>query len=121
MGAVEAVTLFIRGMVAKGKRDRYAGYVSATKSRRKFLDALDHALSSEIVPARVVATLSEKDWSQPGFLYASDGTFGMAVKSLRDGYDSASPYGGWLILSQSAGVAIFRPEGRVDDELYLRL
>ncbi len=121
MEAVEAITLFIQGMVAKGKRDRYAGFVSATKNRRKFLDALDHALGSEIDPARVVATLSEKDWSQPGFLYASDGTFGMAVRSLKEGYDSASPYGGWLIFSQSAGVAIFRPEGKIDDELYLRL
>ncbi len=121
MEAVEAVTLFIQRVVAKEKRERYAGFVSAKKSRKKFLDALDHALASEIDTAKAVATLSEKDWSQAGFLYSSDGTFGMEVVSLKDAYEGASPYGGWLILSQSASVAIFRSEGKIDDELYLRL
>ena len=120
MQAVDAVILFIQLIVAKEKRERYAGFVTGTKNRKKFLDALDHALVAEIDTSRAVKKLDEKEWGHPGFLYSSNGTFGMELTSLKDGYDKAPPYGGWLILSQSARVAIFRPEGKIDDELYFK-
>ncbi len=121
MDAVEAITRFIQRSIIKEKRERYAGFVQSQKSRKKFLEALDHGLASAIDTSRAVATLAHEDWSQPGFLYSNDGAFGEELGSLREGYEEASPYGGWLILSQSAAIAIFRPEGKIDDELYFKL
>ena len=121
MDAVESVKLFIQRIVAKEKRERYTGFVGNMKNRKKFLDALDHALVSEIDTSKAVKALSEKEWNDSGFLYSSDGTFGVALASLKEGYDAASPYGGWLILGQSGQVAIFRSEGKIDEELYFKL
>jgi hypothetical protein len=45
----------------------------------------------------------------------------MAFNSLKEAYAQASPYGGWLILGASGHVAIFRPEGKVDNELCFTL
>lgn len=121
MDAVESITLFIQRVVAKEKQERYAGFVGNKKNRKKFLNTLDHALASEIDTSKSVKALSDKEWSNSGFLYSSDGTFGLELGSLKEGYDKASPYGGWLILSQSGRLAIFRPEGKIDDELYFKL
>jgi len=120
MDAVEAITLFIQRIGPKEKRERYTGFVSNKKNRKKFLDALDHDLVAEIDNSKAINKLDEKEWNQPGFLYSSNGTFGEEITSLKAGYDKASPYGGWLILSQSARIAVFRPEGKIDDELYFK-
>lgn len=121
MNAVESVSLFIQRLVAKEKRDRYVEFVSKEKNREKFLRTLDHALVSEIYTSKAVKSIDEKKWNESGFLYSSDGTFGLELSSLREGYDKASPYGGWLLINQSGDVAIFRPEGKIDDELYFKL
>jgi hypothetical protein len=120
MDAVEAVTIFIRRIVSKEKQERYVGFVTGKNGRKKFLDALDHSLEKEIDISMAVKNLDDKEWIQPGFLYSSNGTFGTELNNLKDGYDKASPYGGWLILSQSAGIAIFRPEGKIDDEIFFK-
>jgi hypothetical protein len=121
MDAVESVTLFIQRVVAKEKRERYVGFVGSTKNRGKFLDTLDHALASEMDISKAVKAFSDNEWNNSGFLYSSDGTFGIELGSLKEGYDKASPYGGWLILSQSGLIAILRPEGKIDEELYFKL
>lgn len=122
MEAVEAVTHFIRRAVVRHRRDRYAGLVASRNGRDKFLCALDHDLEREIEDRTAVPALSETEWKQPGFLYASDGSFGVKLESLRHGYENTAPQGGgWLIISQSATIAIYRPEDWVDDERYFRL
>lgn len=121
MDAIEAVTKFINHAVVNHRRERYLGFISGAKSRHKFLDALDHLLASQLDESLAVGALSEAEWRQPGYLYSSDGIFGGEIGSLRDGYEHAPDEGGWLIVGQSASAAIFRPEGRIDDELYFRL
>ncbi len=120
MVAAELLMLFIQCIVVKEKRERYAGFIGSNRNRKKFLDRLDHALDREIDVSKAVKSLNEKEWSIAAFLYSSDGTFGMAFNSLKEAYGQASPYGGWLILSLSGHVAIFRPEERTDDELLFR-
>lgn len=119
MNATDAIKLFVQKVVVSEKQERYTGFVESKKNRQKFLDTLDHALP--IDSSKAIRSLSDIEWRSPAFLYSSDGTFGMEFSGLKDCYDQASPYGGWLILSQTGNVAIFRPEGKIDAELYFRL
>lgn len=119
--ATSAITVFIQRAIIKEKRGRYAGFVAGTSSKHKFLETLDHVLARHVDVKKAVGALNDSEWRKPGYLYASDGSFGKTLESLRAGYDNAPAEGGWLIVSQSAEAAIFRPEGRMDDELYFRL
>jgi hypothetical protein len=121
MDAAELVNVFIQRVVVKEKQARYTGFVGSSKNRKKFLEALDHKLSSEIDLSKTTKSLDGKEWRTAAVLYSSNGTFGMTFNSLKEAYEQASSYGGWLILGLSGHVAIFRPEGKNDDELYFKL
>lgn len=120
MDAIALVVNFVEHAVAVDRRDRLAGFAGKASTRAKFLATLDHALAKAIDESLVVASLAPGEWNEASLLYASDGSFGAPAKSLREGYDRASPHGGWLLLSASGRVAILRPEGRIDDERFLR-
>jgi hypothetical protein len=120
MDAAELVNAFIKHVVIKDKQERYTGFVGSRKNRKKFLDALDHQLESEVDLSKSTKSLDEKEWNAAAMLYSSNETFGMAFNSLKEAYEQASSYGGWLILDLSGHVAIFRPEGKIDDELYFK-
>jgi hypothetical protein len=121
MDAEAAVKLFIKRIIAKQKRPRYSASVERDATRKKFLDALDHDLAWHVDEMAAVQELSDEEWNSPAYRYASDGAFGEDVGTLREGYEHASPHGGWLLIGQSGDVAIYRPEDRVDDELFFRL
>ena len=121
MNAAELANVFIQRLVVKEKQERYTGFVGSDKNRKKFLDALDHQLESDIDLSKTTKSFDEKEWGAAAFLYSSNGTFGIAFNSLKEAYEQASPYGGWLILGISGHAAIFRPEGKVDAELCFTL
>jgi hypothetical protein len=120
MDAITCALNFIERAVVAARRERWAGFAAKQATHAKFLDGLDHALANVIDKSLAVANLTSADWAEPGWRYTSDGNFGGEVQTLREGYDTASPYGGWLLLSASGRLAILRPEGRQDDEVFLR-
>lgn len=121
MDATTCLSHFLERAVVAGRRDRLAGFAGKTSTRAKFLECLDHALVSAIDETFVVASLLPTDWQDTAFLFSSEGTFGAPVATLREGYEKAPAYGGWLLVSGSGRAAILRPEGRIDDERLFRI
>ena len=112
---------FLRGCVTKRKRERYAGLVSQKKGQKKFLSALDHDLERDIDQARVVDRFSDIDWTRSAIFYSSRGSYGIPAATVRQAYDNAPWDGGWLIVSASGICGVYRPEGRMDDEMFIKL
>lgn len=118
---VEALSDFFQAIVQKHKRDRYAGYLSSEKGKRKLLAALDHELERDIESKRIAESLSEKEWSQPALLLSSSGVLGREYLSVRRAYDEAPWEGGWLVVGATGKFAVYRPEGRSDSEVFIKL
>ena len=121
LSSTEAISVFIKGAVAQQKQGRYFSFVNSVKGRAKFLKELDHSLEKVIVKSKIKLALTESEWNESGYLFLGDGTFGKNIGSIKDTYDNASSEGGWLIISTIGAFGILRPEGRMDDELYIRL
>jgi hypothetical protein len=60
MDAAELVNIFIQRVVVKEKQARYTGFVGSSKNRKKFLEALDHKLGSEIDLSKTTKSLDGK-------------------------------------------------------------
>ncbi len=121
MESTEHLAKFIREAVCKPKRERYAGYLANKKGKLKFLAALDHDLEKDIKLSKSVKELSENDWSRSGVFYSSRGAYAIHSETIKQAYENAPWEGGWLILSKTGKYGIYRPEGRMDDELYIKL
>ncbi len=121
MQSTENLAKFIREVVIKTKRDRYAGYLANKKGKAKFLAALDHDLERDIETSKTVKELSENEWSRSAVFYSSQGAYGVQSKTIKQAYENAPWEGGWLILSETGNYCVYRPEGRMDDELYIKL
>ncbi len=112
---------FVREAVIKRKRERYVGYLVNKKGQTKFLAALDHDLLRDIDDSKAVNELSEKEWLMHGYFYSSQGAYDIPNKTITEAYEKAPWEGGWLILSESGGLGVYRPEGRIDGEIYIKL
>lgn len=121
MTDINALSVFLKGALVKEKQDRYLGFISSKKGREKFLRDLDHAIEGYIVASRKVSELKQQQWNENGYLFTSRGIFGEPVENLKAAYESASWDGGWLLVSHSGTIGVFRPEGRIDDEMYIEL
>ena len=121
MESTEYLAKFIRKVVNKQKKERYVGYLTSNKGKIKFLAALDHDLERDIEKRKVVKELSENDWSMSGVFYSSNGSFGVHSETIKEAYENAPWEGGWLILSETGRYGVYRPEGKMDDELYIKL
>ena len=121
MTNTEAISKFIKGSLAKQKHERYLGLISSQKGRIKFLKELDHSIDKVMDTAKFKESLTESEWNEIGYLYSSNGVFGKCVENIQVAYEGASWDGGWLIINEAGTAGILRPEGRMDDELYIRL
>ena len=119
MTNTEALCIFLQGAMSKQERDRYLELISSKKGQEKFLRDLDHSIESHIFESCKVEELTQQQWNQAGYLFTSRGVFGQPVEMLRTTYESAPWDGGWLLIGQSGIFGIFRPEGRIDDEIYI--
>ena len=117
----ETLTKFMRSIVTKQKRDRYAGYIVSEKGRKKFLASLDHDLEKDIEPKVIVQSLSDIQWNSPAVLFSSAGAINAEFSSLRYAYDEAPWEGGWLAISASGTYGVYRPEGKTDNEVFIKL
>lgn len=121
MNATELIKRFIDQVVVPTKRERYSSFVESANNRHKFLDVLDHKLESELDLSKAKKSLDEKAWNAGAVLFSSSGSFGAEYSSVKEAYEVAAPEGGWLILDRTGRFAVFRAEGRIDDEKYFEL
>lgn len=121
MNSTEAISNFIKGAVAKQKHERYLGFICSLKGQVKFLRELDHSIEKIMVKEKIKASISENEWSESGYLYSSNGVFGEEVENIKAAYEGAPWNGGWLIIDRNGKFGILRPEGKMDDELYVRI
>ncbi len=121
MESTEYLAKFIREAVIKTKRERYVGYLANKKGKAKFLATLDHDLERDIVTSKAVKELSEDEWSSSAVFFSSQGAYEVQSDTIKQAYDNAPWEGGWLILNEAGNYGVYRPEGRMDDELYIKL
>ena len=117
----ETLSKFIRAIVKKPKRDRYVGFLANEKGIKKLLASLDHDLERDLEPKVLAQSLSEKQWLTPAVLLSSAGAMNTEFPSLRNAYEEAPWEGGWLAVGISGVYGIYRPEGRSDGELVIKL
>ena len=121
MTETNALSTFLKGVLSKQKKERYLGFISNKKGQVKFLHDLDHSIEESIIESHKVAELTQQEWKESGYLFTSSGEFGKPVENLKTAYDSAPWEGGWLLINNSGSFGVLRPEGRIDDEIYIKL
>lgn len=109
------------GAVVSNKQQRILGFLNTPKGRTKFAKSLSHDLVKVLDKSKISSKPSESDLSQDGYLYCSNGVSSSTCDKLSNLYGKAPWEGGWLIVSKDGNLAIYRPEGRIDDELCIKL
>jgi len=112
---------FINQAVVKSKRDRFIGFLSSSKGQTKFSKSLDHELVKYLNKSKFTSKFSQSELEQIGDIYCSNGVTNNSEDTMANLYGKAPWEGGWLLLNKSGSIAIYRPEGRTDDELYIKL
>jgi hypothetical protein len=112
---------FISEALIKSKRERFIGFLSNTKGHLKFAQSLDHDFEKYLNKSKLTFKFSNSELEQAGDLYCSNNVTNESVDSMANLYGKAPWEGGWLLLNKSGTIAIYRPEGRIDGELYIRL
>ena len=121
MDITDGLKFFINSALVNSKRERFIGFLSNTKSHKKFLVSLDHDLEKFLDGSKVVSNISKIDMEQQGDIYCSNGEANNTNSSMVTLYDEAPWEGGWLLINKQGSSTIYRPEGRVDDEIYIKL
>lgn len=117
----EGLKFFLSAALIKTKRDRFIGFLSNNKGHIKFARSLDHDLIKSLNTDLFVKKISENEMTEQGDLYCSNGVTNNSESSMVDLYGKAPWDGGWLLISKSGKIAIHRPEGRIDDEIHIKL
>ena len=121
MNISEGLKFFLGTALIKAKRERFLGFLSNSKGHKKLASSLDHDLAKFLDTTLFVKKISEKEMTQLGDLYCSNGVTSNSESSMLDLYGKAPWDGGWLLISKSGKIAIHRPEGRIDDEIHIKL
>ena len=121
MNNSEGLESFIKRAVIKSKRDRYLGFLASSKGQVKFAKSLDHDFEKVLDESKYVQKLERNELEQAGDLFCSNGVTNNTNTSMYDLYGKAPWEGGWLLINKKGNLAIYRPEGRIDDELCIRL
>ncbi|MCU7920531.1 MAG: hypothetical protein KZQ95_19570 [Candidatus Thiodiazotropha sp. (ex Epidulcina cf. delphinae)] len=121
MDISEGLESFIKRSVIKSKRDRYLGFLASVKGQIKFAKSLDHDFEKVLDDSKFVQKIERNELEQPGDLFCSNGVTNNTAISMYDLYGKAPWEGGWLLINKEGNLAIYRPEGRIDDELCIRL
>src|SRR5690606_30389438 len=112
---------FLRNTLIPNRRERLIGFLASEKGFIKFSKSLDHDLEKFLDKTKLSLEFSEFEFEQAGYLYCSSGAELNKEGTIANLYKEAPWVGGWLIISKSGELAIYRPEGRIDDELYFKL
>lgn len=117
----ESLRVFLANALAKSKRDRYIRFLSNNKGRLKFSKSLNHDFISCLNRDFFTNKFSGEVLSQSGFLYCANGDANDSEASMQELYGKAPWEGGWLLISKTGKIAIYRAEGKIDDEVYIAL
>ena len=112
---------FLSEALIKNKRERFIGFLANPKGRVKFAKSLDHEFEKFLNPTKLTSKFSVPELEQTGDLYCSNGVTNDNDDSMVNLYGKAPWEGGWLLLNKLGTIAIYRPEGKIDDELYIKL
>ena len=113
--------LFLSEALIKSKRERFLNFLGSDKGQIKFAKSLSHDLEKFIEPTKVVSRFSGSELKQQGNLYCSNGVTNDSFDTMINLYGKAPWEGGWLLVNKQGTLAIYRPEGKIDDELYIKL
>tara|TARA_R110002124_G_scaffold217594_2_gene383213 strand:+ start:271 stop:636 length:366 start_codon:yes stop_codon:yes gene_type:complete len=112
---------FIGNAILKPKRDRVLGFLSNSKNHVKFARTLDHEFYKLLDKSYFRNSIDINSSNELGFLYCSNGISSEKETSISELYGKAPWEGGWLIVNLSGNFAIYRPEGKIDDEVFIEL
>ena len=117
----DGLKFFIKHALVKSKRDRYLSLFDNKKGQLKFYKSLDHEFSKALNPSKFVEKITDKEMQQAGSLYCSNGVTSNSETSIEYLYGKAPWEGGWLLINENGTLAIYRPEGMIDDEVHIKL
>ena len=121
MHITEGLEHFINNALLKSKRDRILGFLVNEKNHKKFYSALDHDFEKCIDTKKIIKKLTESELNQVGNLYCSNGVTDNSETPMVNLYGKAPWEGGWLLINKTGTLGIYRPEGRIDDEIHIKL
>ena len=121
MNISEGLKIFLGNAPAKSKRDRYVGFLSNNKGHIKFSKSLSHDFTSCLDRSLFTTKFTDEVLNQPGDLYCANGVTNDSEASMMELYGKAPWEGGWLLTNKTGKIAIYRAEGKIDDEVYIAL
>lgn len=110
---------FIDKAIVNSKRNRVLGFTSSPKKFHKFANLLNHEFLNILDHTKFIPPFDINASKQSGFLICSNGVFNECEKGFSELYGKAPWEGGWLIINSSGNYAIYRPEGKIDNEVYI--
>ncbi|MCU7829423.1 MAG: hypothetical protein KZQ85_10190 [Candidatus Thiodiazotropha sp. (ex Myrtea sp. 'scaly one' KF741663)] len=121
MNISEGLEPFIKKAVIKSKRERYLGFIVSKKGQIKFARSLDHDFEKVLDDSKFINKIERNELEQLGDLYCSNGVTNDSPSSMYNLYGKAPWEGGWLLVNKAGTLAIYRPEGRIDNEICIKL
>ena len=121
MNISDGLRLFLSNALINSKRDRYIGFLSNNKGHIKFSKSLSHDFISCLDRSLFTNKFSDEVLNQSGDLYCANGVTNGSEASMMVLYGKAPWEGGWLLINKTGKLAIYRAEGKIDDEVYIAL
>ena len=112
---------FIDNAILKPKHERVTGFISNSKNHVKLARSLDHEFIKFLDKSNFRNSIDINSSNELGFLYCSNGVSSENETRIAELYGKAPWEGGWLIVNLTGDFAIYRPEGKIDDEVFIEL
>ena len=80
MNSSDALIHFLSKALKKRWIDRYTGFASKQKTRKKFLNAIYHDLSDRFDRSKVVKSFPDSAWSMKAYIFQPPDEFGEIKK-----------------------------------------
>jgi len=117
----EGLRKFIDKSVLKQDHDSVIRYISAATNHVKFARILKHEFLSMLDKSNFRECIDINFSNELGFLYCSNGISSERETRIAELYGTAPWEGGWLIVNLTGCFAIYRPEGEIDNEVFIEL
>ena len=115
MEAHEALKFFLENVLCD-KKERYLGFISKPKSRKKFLNTIYHELEGTLDSSKKQYVLSNEILCKPAFVFEPPMTYGERVSSLKRACDVFEE--SFLAISEDGMFGIYGPETFIDSRAF---
>lgn len=112
---------FLKNALLKNRCDRILEFLASEKNHKKFSSTLSHDFLGFLDATKFITKLSDSEMNEVGDLYCANGVTSDSEASLVNLYGKAPWEGGWLLVNKKGTLGIYRPEGRIDDEIHIKL